>query len=197
MIAGSEKRHPDYPVDRLFVDRWSPRAMSGETIAEEDLMVLFEAARWAPSSGNYQPWRILYARRETEHFPLFLGLLVEGNRAWAQRAAALLLLVSKTTLDRDGSPNRTHSFDTGAAWENLALQGWLKGYVVHGMAGFDYERARTELEIPEEFQVEAMAAVGRPGSVEQLPERLRERESPNGRRKVTELVWEGKFRQPR
>jgi nitroreductase len=197
MIAGSEKRHPDYPVDRLFVDRWSPRAMSGETIAEEDLMVLFEAARWAPSSGNYQPWRILYARRETEHFPLFLGLLVEGNRAWAARAAALLLFVSKTTLDRDGSPNRTHSFDTGAAWENLALQGWLKGYVVHGMAGFDYERARTELEIPEEFQVEAMAAVGRPGSVEQLSERLRERESPNGRRKVTELVWEGKFRQPR
>ena len=78
----------------------------------------------------------------------------------------------------------------------MALQGWLKGYVVHGMAGFDYERARTELEIPEEFQVEAMAAVGHPGSVEQLPERLRERESPNGRRKVTELVWEGKFRQP-
>src|ERR1700730_10808389 len=197
MIAGSEKRHPDYPVDRLFVDRWSPRAMSGETIAEEDLMVLFEAARWAPSSGNYQPWRILYARRETEHFPLFLRLLVEGNRAWAARAAALLMFVSKTTLDRDGSPNRTHSFDTGAAWENLALQGWLKGYVVHGMAGFDYERARTELEIPEEFQVEAMAAVGRPGSGEQLQERLRERESPSGRRKVTELVWEGKFSQPR
>jgi nitroreductase len=197
MIAGSEKRHPDYPVDRLFVDRWSPRAMSGEAIAEEDLMVLFEAARWAPSSGNYQPWLILYARRDTEHWPLFLGLLVEGNRAWAGRAAALLVFVSKTTLDRDGSPNRTHSFDTGAAWENLALQGWLKRYVVHGMAGLDYERARIELEIPEDFQIEMMAAVGRPGAVEQLSERHRERESPSGRRKVTESVREGRFGQPR
>ena len=163
MIKGSERREADYPVDKLFIDRWSPRAMSGEEMAEDELLTLFEAARWAPSSYNNQPWRILYARRGTEHWPLFLGLLVEGNRVWAEQAAALLLFVSKETFDFNGQPYPTHSFDTGAAWENLALQATLKGLVAHGMQGFDYERARTELNIPEGFRVEAMAAVGKPG----------------------------------
>src|SRR5437867_4470875 len=104
MIKGSAKRKADHPIDTIFLDRWSPRAMSGEAIQEEELMVLFEAARWAPSSFNNQPWRILYARRDTEHWPLFLDLLVEGNRAWAHNAAALLLFVSKTTFD-NGKPS--------------------------------------------------------------------------------------------
>ena len=193
MIKGSEKRDAGYPVDKIFVDRWSPRAMSGEGIREEELMTLFEAARWAPSSYNNQPWRILYARRDTEHWPLFLDLLVEGNRAWAKDAAALLLFVSKTTFDFNGKPSITHSFDAGAAWENLALQATLNGLVTHGMQGFDYERARTELNIPEGFRVEAMAAVGRPGRAEDLPESLRERESPSPRKKLAEIVCEGPF----
>ena len=193
MIKGSEKRDAGYPVDKIFVDRWSPRAMSGEGIREEELMTLFEAARWAPSSYNNQPWRILYARRDTEHWPLFLNLLVEGNRAWAKDAAALLLFVSKTTFDFNGKPSITHSFDAGAAWENLALQATLNGLVTHGMQGFDYERARTELNIPEGFRVEAMAAVGRPGRAEDLPESLRERESPSPRKKLAEIVCEGPF----
>ena len=148
--------------------------MSGEPIAEEDLMVLFEAARWAPSSFNNQPWRILYARRDGEHWSLFLDLLVESNRVWARNAAALLLFISKTSFDHNGKPARTHSFDTGAAWENLALQATLHGYVVHGMQGFDYDRAKTALGIPEEYQVEAMVAVGKPGARDSLPEKLRE-----------------------
>ena len=193
MIKGSERREAGHPVDKLFLDRWSPRAMSGEGIAEEDLMTLFEAARWAPSSYNNQPWRILYARRDTEHWPLFLDLLVEGNRAWAKDAAALLLFVSKTTFDFNGETYPTYSFDTGAAWENLALQATLKGLVAHGMQGFDYERARAELNIPEGFRVEAMAAVGRPGRAEDLPESLRERESPSPRKKLEEIVCEGPF----
>ncbi|HEX3559242.1 MAG TPA: nitroreductase family protein [Pyrinomonadaceae bacterium] len=180
-------------MEKLFLDRWSPRAMSGEEIAEEDLMALFEAARWAPSSYNNQPWRILYARRGTAAWPLFFGLLVEGNRAWADDAAALLLFVSKTTFDFNGQTYPTHSFDTGAAWENLALQATLKGYVAHGMQGFDYERARTQLGIPEGFRVEAMAAVGRPGKVEDLPENLRKGEAPSPRKKLAEIVSEGKF----
>ena len=194
MIKGSERREAGYPVEKLFLDRWSPRAMSGEEIAEEDLMVLFEAARWAPSSYNNQPWRILYACRATEHWPLFLGLLVEGNRAWAKEAAALFLFVSKTTFDFNGETYPTHSFDTGAAWENLALQASLKGYVAHGMQGFDYERARAELGIPEGFRVEAMAAVGRPGRVEDLPEHLQRREAPSPRKELAEIVCEGPFR---
>jgi len=193
MIQGSEKRQATYPIDKFFLDRWSPRAMSGEAIAREELLVLFEAARWAPSSYNNQPWRILFAHRDSAHWPLFLGLLVASNQVWASRAAALLVFISKTTFDHNGKPARTHSFDTGAAWENLALQGTLRGYVVHGMQGFDYERAKTELEIPDEYQVEAMVAVGLPGSEETLPERLQLIESPNDRRPVAQTVCEGPF----
>ena len=193
MIKGSEQRQADHPVDSMFVDRWSPRAMSGEEISREELLVLFEAARWAPSSYNNQPWRILYARRNSEQWPLFFDLLVDTNKAWCRNAAALLVFVSKTTFDHNGKPSRTHSYDCGAAWENLALQGYLKGYVVHGMQGFDYESARTVLNIPDGFQVEAMAAIGRPGAKEALPEELQKREMPNNRRKLEQTVCEGAF----
>jgi nitroreductase len=194
MLHGSEKRKPDHAIDKLFVDRWSPRAMSGEEIAIEELMTLFEAARWAPSSYNNQPWRILYARRGTEQWPLFFDLLVEGNRAWCANAAALLLFASKNTFDASGQPSKTHSYDCGAAWENLALQGMLRGYVVHGMEGFDYDRAKIVLKIPDGFQVQAMAAVGKPGDPSTLPEMIRARESPNDRKKLPEIVCEGPFR---
>lgn len=193
MIKGSEKRNADHPIDKLFLDRWSPRAMSGEPVSHEELMVLFEAARWAPSSYNNQPWRILYAHRNTEYWPLFFHLLVEGNQAWAKNAGALLLFISRTTFDFNGKPSITHSYDTGAAWENLALQGSLKGYVVHGMQGFDYERARTALDIPEGFQIEGMAAVGFPASPEVLSEQLRTKETPSDRRKLEQTICEGPF----
>jgi nitroreductase len=193
MIEGSERREAEHEVDELFLDRWSPRAMSGEPVTEKELLTLFEAARWAPSSFNNQPWRILYARRDTEHWPVFLGLLVEGNRAWAKDGAALLLFVSKETFDHNSKPYPTHSFDTGAAWENLALQATLGGLVAHGMQGFDYERARTELNIPEGFRVEAMAVVGRPGNPASLPEKMRERETPSGRKPLSEITREGPF----
>ncbi len=192
MIKGSQKRRADHPVDPIFVDRWSPRAMSGEEITGEELLTLFEAARWAPSSGNNQPWRVLYATRNSCHWPLFFDLLVDSNKVWCANAAALLFFISKTTFE-NGKPCRTHSYDSGAAWMSLALQGSMLGLVVHGMQGFDYERARTVLNIPEEFQVEAMAAVGRPGRSEQLPEPLQARETPNDRRPLTQSVCEGPF----
>src|SRR3982074_1126949 len=122
--------------------------MSGEEIAEEELLTLFEAARWAPSSYNNQPWRILYARRNGPHWQTFFDLLVDMNKAWAKNAAVLLLFISKTTFDHSGKPSRTHSFDAGSAWENLALQGINRGYVVHGMEGFDHEKAKSVLKIP-------------------------------------------------
>jgi nitroreductase len=193
MIKGSERRKAGYPIDSLFLDRWSPRAMSGEEITEEELLTLFEAARWAPSSYNNQPWRILYARQNTEHWPLFFDLLVDFNKTWAKRAAALVVFISKTTFDHNGEPSVTHSFDTGAAWQNFALEATLKNLVVHGMEGFDYERARTVLKIPHDFQVEAMAAIGKPGKKEDLPAGLQERETPNDRRKLTEAIIEGPF----
>jgi len=193
MSKGSSTRKADYLIDDLFIDRWSPRAMSGAEISEVDLMSLFEAARWAPSSYNNQPWRILYVRRSSEYWPLFFDLLVETNKAWARNAAALLLFVSKTTFDHNGKPSVTHSFDTGAAWQNLALQGFLRGYVVHGMQGFDYELAKTALEIPDGYRVEAMAAIGYPGDRESLPEALRNKEVPNDRRVLQQTICEGPF----
>ena len=195
MTKGTQTRKADYPIDSVFLDRWSPRAMSGEPITEEELFTLFEAARWAPSSFNNQPWRILYARRDTGHWQLFFDLLVEFNQTWAKNAAALVLFISKTTFDHNGEPAATHSFDTGAAWENLALQGSLKGLVVHGMQGFDYDKARTTLNIPDGFNVEAMAVIGKPGRKEDLPERMQERETPNDRRKLDETAFEGPYPQ--
>lgn len=193
MIKGSEKRTADHPIDNLFLDRWSPRAMTGEAIPQEELVVLFEAARWAPSSYNNQPWRILYAGRDSKHWAIFFGLLVEFNQSWAKDAGALVLFISRTHFDFNGEPSVTHSFDTGAAWENLALQGWLKGLVVHGMQGFDYDRARAALNIPEGFQVEAMAAIGRPADPASLSDELREKEKPSDRRELEKTICEGPF----
>ena len=193
MIKGSEIRKADFPIQPLLLDRWSPRAMSGEPISREELMRLFEAARWAPSSFNAQQWRALYAHRDTEHWPVFFDLLVDANKMWTRTAAFLVVFISRKTFDHDNEPSVTHSYDTGAAWENFALQGFRQNLVVHGMEGFDYERARVDLRIPDEFQVEAMAVVGRPGPKELLPEKLQKRETPNDRRKLRESIFEGPF----
>jgi nitroreductase len=193
MIKGSEVRKADFPTEPLLVDRWSPRAMSGEEISQDELMGLFEAARWAPSSFNAQQWRALYARRNTDHWPVFFNLLVDANKSWAKNAAVLVLFISRKRFEYNDEPSITHSYDTGAAWENFALQGFRQGLAVHGMEGFDYERARSELRIPEEYSVEAMAAIGRPAPKEVLPEKLQAREAPTDRRKVEQSVREGVF----
>ena len=193
MIKGSDVRKADHDIEPLLLDRWSPRAMSGEEISEEELMRLFEAARWAPSSFNAQQWRALYARRGTQHWQIFFDLLVDTNKTWAKNAAVLVVFISRKNFDHANDPSVTHSYDCGAAWENFALQGFHQGLVVHGMEGFDYARARTELRIPDEFQVEAMAAVGKSGPKESLPEKLQARETPNDRRKLCESVFEGSF----
>ena len=137
MIKGSEIRKADYPIEKLLLDRWSPRAMSGEEISREELMGLFEAARWAPSSFNGQQWRALYAHRSTEHWQTFFDLLVDANKAWAKKAAVLVVFISRRNFDHNDEPSITHSYDCGAAWENFALQGFQQGLVVHGMQGFD------------------------------------------------------------
>jgi len=197
MTKGSEVRKADHSIEAILPDRWSPRAMSGEEISREELMRLFEAARWAPSSFNAQQWRALYARRGTEHWRTFFELLVDANKVWAKNAAVLVVFISRKLFDYNNEPSVTHSYDAGAAWGNFALQGFHQGLVVHGMEGFDYERARKELHIPDEFQVEAMAAVGKPGPKESLPEKLQARESPNDRRRVSESIFEGPFQQVR
>ena len=187
-------RKPEYEVDPIFVNRWSPRAMSGQEITKKELMTLFEAARWAPSSYNNQHWRFLFAMKSTKNWEKFFNLLGDFNKSWAKNASALVLIISKKTFDHNGNPAMTHSFDTGAAWENFALQGSIQGLVVHGMQGFDYDKAKKELKIPEGYQVEAIAAVGKPGKKEDLPEEMQKNEYPSGRKKVSEFVFEGEFK---
>ncbi|OGW42121.1 MAG: nitroreductase [Nitrospirae bacterium GWD2_57_9] len=187
-------RKPDHDIFPLFVNRWSPRAMSGQEISKEELMRLFEAARWAPSSMNNQPWRFLFAMRNTGHWEKFFGILSENNKSWCRNAAVLIVVVSKKTFDFNGKPARTHSYDTGASWLALALQGSFMGLVVHGMQGFDYDRAKLELNVSDEYQVEAMAAVGRPGNKYDLPFALEQREFPSNRKRLKEIVFEGGFK---
>jgi len=186
-------RKPEYNVDEIFLNRWSPRAMSGDEIDEKTLFQLFEAARWAPSSNNNQPWRFIYARRNTKHWETFFNLLAEGNQVWAHNAAVLIVVISKTTFDNNKHA-RTHSFDAGAAWENFALQGSMMGLVVHGMQGFDYDKAKEILGVPDGYQVEAMIAVGKPGRKEDLLDYQQDREFPSSRKSIAEIVMEGSFK---
>jgi nitroreductase len=186
-------RDPDYDVESLLVERWSPRAMSGEPLEEAEFLPLFEAARWAPSAYNNQHWRFLYATRDDEEWGTFFDLLADANQAWASEAAVLVVLVSKTAYEHNGDPARTHSFDTGAAWENLALEATARGLVAHGMSGFDYEAAAEDLNVPDGFDVEAMVAVGNPAPEDVLPEDYREREMAKGRKPLEEIVVQGGF----
>lgn len=186
-----------HPIDRLFLDRWSPRAFTDDPISEAELNTLLEAARWAPSSYNSQPWRLLYARRDTAHWPKFLGLLNEFNQSWAARAAALVIIVSNERMLPPGAgaeiPSHSHSFDAGAAWANLALQAILSGWHAHAMIGFDIEGAAAALNVPDRFRVEAAIAIGRRGDPTLLPERTAAREHPSDRLPLDQIALEGGF----
>jgi nitroreductase len=193
MINALDYRKADYPIEKLFVARWSPRAMTGEPLTDAEIRTLFEAARWAPSTYNEQEWRFLYARRDTPQWPTFVELLVEGNQAWCKNAAMLVVIAAHKVFSQNGKPNPVHLFDVGAAFENLALQGTAMGLVVHGMQGFDFDKARTALKVPDDYAVAAMFAAGRPGDLDTLPEKLREREKPSDRKPVSQIICEGTF----
>lgn len=189
----SISRKIDHPITSLLAQRWSPRSMTGEPLPHDELLSLFEAARWAPSSYNNQPWVFLYAQRDTEHWDLFFNLLVEFNQSWTKNAAALVVVVSRKNFYHNEKPCPTHSFDTGAAWMSLAIEATSRGLVAHGMAGFDYEKARKDLEIPDDYQVEAMIAIGKQAPKEKLPPALQEKEAPAPRKSLKEFLRNGKF----
>ena len=184
-------RKSDYPINPLILNRWSPRSMTGETLSDNDIMSLFEAARWAPSSYNNQPWRFIYAKRNTEHWDRFLNLLVEGNKIWANNAALLVVVISRKNFEFNEKPAITHQFDAGSAWENLALEASSRGIVAHGMQGFDYKKAGVDLAIPPDFEVMAMIAIGKKGSTEILPPELQEKEKLTDRKPFKEIIMEG------
>jgi nitroreductase len=196
VLKTSPHRQPEFPVEPLFPERWSPRAMSGAHVDASALMTLFEAARWSPSSNNAQPWRFVYAVRGTPAWTKFMDLLTPRNKLWCAHAGALIIIASRRDFEQNGKPNKTHSFDTGAAWMSLALQASLLGLVAHGMAGFDYGAAGALIRLPDGYAVEAMCAVGHPGPIENLPEEMRANEKPNGRKPVSAFAWEGRFPDP-
>ena len=159
----------------------------------DELMTLFEAARWAPSSFNGQPWRFVYAHRNTADWERLYSLLVPANQVWAKNAAVLLVIVSRNSFEYNNKPERTHSFDTGSAWMSLALQASMMNFVAHGMEGFNADQARKDLHIPDDYTVEAMVAIGHPGPLDVLPSELQKKEEPSDRKKVEEFIFEGTF----
>jgi len=184
-------------ADPLFVNRWSPRALSGEAIDDATLFRLLEAARWAPSASNSQPWRFIYVKNGSPQWAELSALLSDSNRLWAPKVSALVLLLSRTTFVRPGesdpSPARNHSFDAGAAWAHFALQANLAGWHTRAIAGFDKEAARSLFEVPEDYKLEILIAVGQLGDEAELPPQLRERETLTPRRPLADLVAEGRF----
>jgi nitroreductase len=167
--------------------------MTGEEISDEVLFSLFEAARWAPSSYNNQPWRFIYAKRNTPEWDTLFDLLVDFNKSWAKNAAVIVVILSKNTFDKNGKFSRTHSFDTGSAWISMAIQGASQGLVVHGLEGFDYDKAKKNLAVPDNHTVEIMVAIGKKAPKETLPEELRKMETPSTRRPLDEIVMKGLF----
>ena len=190
-------RIADFPIDAMFLERWSPRAFTGEIMSQDELFTMLEAARWAASSYNAQPWRFVYARRGTAQFDPLLSLLTDANKSWAKDASALVIMASNSLMRPPGSdhdvPSHTHSFDAGTASGYFALQANKMGWYVHGMIGFDREQAVANLRVPPGYRVEAAFAVGRRADKAKLPATLQAREQPNQRKPLSETAFEGMF----
>jgi len=182
-----------FPLHDLLKRRWSPRAFSEQPVGPDMLLTFLDAARWAPSSSNEQPWRFVVAtKQEPADYDRLLACLLEGNRKWAYRAPVLMLSVARMDFEEDGRPNRHAFHDVGLATENLLLQVSALGLVAHPMAGFDIEKARADLKIPSGYEPVAMIAVGYPGELSVLPDYLQQRElKPRERKPLTEIAFSG------
>ncbi len=193
----TEPRHADHEILPLFIERWSPRSFTEETLSAEDLNRMFEAARWAPSAFNCQPWCFVYARRGSADWDKFVDLLMPYNQGWAKSAAALVYLLSTPTYIPDGKtepqPTSHASFSCGIAWGYLALQAHSMGWIAHGMAGIEAGRIITELGAPDGFKAEIGIAIGRLGPVENLSEKLQAKEFRSLRHPIESFAFEGGF----
>lgn len=185
----------DCPIHDLLERRWSPRAFADRPVEPEKLRCLLEAARWAPSSYNEQPWAYLLAAREQPaEFARLLSVLVEGNIAWARHAPVLMLSLARLNFERNGKPNRHAFHDVGLASENLVIQATAVGLAVHQMAGFHVDKAREVFSIPESWEPVAAIALGYAGEAESLPEPLRARElAPRTRKPLEQFVFTGRW----
>jgi len=197
----SQALHSDrtaaHPISALFLQRWSPRSFDPISMPESDLLTILEAARWAPSAFNIQPWRFIYTLRGKANWKDWLELLDPFNASWASNAAALVFLVSDTLTSaykgNSAKPSRTHSFDAGAAWAHLALQATASGYQAHAMAGIHFEAVQQQLAVPDHYRVEIAAAIGRQAPPSRLPQALREREFPSSRLPLQQIAFRDVF----
>ncbi len=187
-----------HPINELMRERWSPRAFQDKGVEPSKLLSLFEAARWAPSSSNEQPWSFIIAQREDpEEFAKLLGCLVEGNQAWAKAAPVLMISVARRTFDKNGKPNRCAVHDVGLASENMVLEAVQQGLAAHGMGGIELEKIRETYGLPENVEPVAGWAIGYPGEPGMLQGALRERElAPRTRKQLSSFVFGGKWGTP-
>ena len=185
------------PVHELLAARWSPRAIDQQTPVEpRAVTAMLEAARWAPSCFGDQPWRYLVFDRFRDEgkWRAAWDCLTDGNKAWVRETPLLMASFADSQFRRNGKPNRWGQHDTGAASENLALQGWALGLVVHQMGGFDREKLSNAFDVPEQFTAMAMIAIGHPGDPEELPEAKRTGElKPRQRVPLGEIAFDGKW----
>ncbi|MFM7334765.1 MAG: nitroreductase family protein [Tabrizicola sp.] len=189
-------RQPDHPVAPQFLARWSPRSFTDRILTEADVMSLLEAARWAPSAANQQPWRFVWARRGEAAFETLHACLTGNNLIWTAKAGALVVVASKDTVtNREGAEvaNRTAGFDTGAAWMSLALQAEAMGLKAHAMGGFDKDALATAVGLPDGHSLHCVVAVGEQGLAEALPDDLAAREKPSPRKPVDQIAFRGRF----
>lgn len=195
-MSALETRKADAAVNDLFIDRWSPRAYAEDEIPESVLLSILEAARWAPSARNAQPWRFIYARRGAAGFNRMVASMAAYNQQWAPKASALVALLSLKAypFDDQMTPNRFHSFDAGAAWANLSLQANLLGWRTRAIGAFDTAQAAQALQVPETYAVEVIIAIGKPGNPQMLPADLLAKESPTTRQPLRDLISEGTFK---
>lgn len=192
-VEVESNRQPDHEINPQFLTRWSPRSFTDQEVTEDVLLSLFEAARWAPSGSNLQPWRFIIARTP-EQRAKFHNFIMPGNREWCEKAPVLTLVISHTKTPKGGD-NPSHAFDAGTAWGYLALEANNQGLITHAMGGFDRNQAREALQIPEEYDIHAVIAIGYRGPVNALDEKFQEREIPSGRRELSELLYSGEFGQ--
>jgi nitroreductase len=197
-VAGSQATDGVPGVHELIQSRWSPRNFSSRMVSDKDLQTVFEAARWAASSYNEQPWRFLVANKsDAEAFQKFLNLLVPANQAWAKDAPILIFTVGKRTFSHNGSPNVYGLHDAGQALAHLFLQATALGLHAHGMGGFDRERAREELQVPDDYELGAAVALGYIAPPEDFPDQERALQLQKRQRKpLREIVFSDAWEQP-
>lgn len=195
MNAVPSLRHPDHPVAPQFIARWSPRAFTTEAMSEADVLTILEAARWAPSASNNQPWRFVWALRGEPAFDAVMASLAPGNQLWAPQAAAVVVVASKTTVMRGGevAANAWHAFDAGAAWAQLGLQAHLSGFHAHAMGGFDKAKLAVAINLPADHATHAVVVMGHLGAPETLAEAQQAREVPSQREPLAKIARHGSF----